>query len=127
MRVSASVMRASLMTPLLYASSMVLKSSSGSLKNRNISHPALMDAGSISRRVMRSVMPTIWEASVTTMPLKPSLPRSSVVMISGLSVAGIMSSSFSAGLMARAYSGSMICPPMMASRPPSICVLYTIP
>ena len=72
-----------------------------SLKNRNMSQPAAMAAGIMSLRFMRQVRPTIWLASVSTMPLKPILPLSRSVSNSLDSVAGMMSSSLMFGFMAR--------------------------
>ena len=103
--VSASTMRSSLIIPEVYALSIVSKSSAGSLKNRNISQPALIAAGSISVLFMRLVIPTMWDASVTTIPLKPNSPRSRSVMMCLFKVAGIMVSAVISGSISAIYSG----------------------
>ena len=98
MRCRASLKRSSVILPSRYPCFMAAKSSSMSLKNRNMSIPAAMAAGIRSLRFMRQVRPTMWEASVSTMPLKPSFPRSRPPISSGDSVAGMISSSAIPGL-----------------------------
>lgn len=87
----ASSRRSRVRRPSRRASIIQPKSSSGSLKNKNRSQPAMIAIGRMSRRLAKAVMPTMCEASVTTTPLKPSLPRSRSVVISLLSVAGVNS------------------------------------
>ena len=82
-----------------------------------------MDVGSSFERFIAPVRPTMWEASVTTSPLKPSLPRSRSVMSSLLSVAGRISSAAMSGLssMARSKLESA-----SAGRPSSISILARV-
>ena len=82
---------------------------------------------SISHRFIRQVIATICDASVTTMPLNPSVSRSNPVIISGQRVAGSISSSEISGRISFIYSRIIICPPIIASSPASISFLYTTP
>ena len=95
--------------------------------NRNTSAPAAMEVGTAFDRGIGIVKPAIVVASVTTSPLKPSLPRSRSPMISGASVAGMMSASACSGRSAREYAGCMMWPTITVMAPASIDALYAAP
>ena len=97
MRATAESRRSGVMMPLVTPSIMKPKSSVRLRVKRNTSAPAAIDVGTPNERGIGIVKPAIVVASVTTSPLKPSLPRSRSPMISGARVAGMMSASARSG------------------------------
>ena len=98
------------------------------MKNKNKSEPAAIAVGNISLRFIAEVIATMWEASVTTKPLKFIFPLNKSVNIYLLNVAGIYTSwVVASGLKYLTYSGNAICPAIIDGRPASNNPLYTLP
>ena len=93
MRVTASSIRSGVRMPFAIPSFMKRISSSRSLLNKKISHPAAIAVGTAKRRSIAAQKPTIGVASLVMTPLNPSSSRNSSCMITGDKVAGRKASS----------------------------------
>src|SRR5699024_3776165 len=101
----ASCTRSSVNRPFSSPSFIHWKSSSGSLKHKNKSHPASIVVGHISRRGNEVVIATMCEASVKILLFNPTLPRNNSSNKVLFNDAGKKSSSSRSGCNTFSYSG----------------------